>query len=161
MSNVFLGAGCPRGRLNYVINMTESVQYRIFDTTSTCFAIFRRNPLHLDWNLHDCDVLFKVSHFWVCSRWATSSFVQGEPFLVLFKLSHFWFCSRWATFGFVQGEPLLVSSWRKQLSNTQTIPNIKHLPQNQITKGPSYTFRPFNIRPLRSLDTSGTKHPVT
>jgi len=108
MSNVFLGAGCPRGRLNYVINMTESVQYRIFDTTSTCFAIFRRNPLHLDWNLHDCDVLFKVSHFWVCSRWATSSFVQGEPLLVLFKVSHFWFCSSWAIFGFVQGEPLLV-----------------------------------------------------
>jgi len=84
------------------------VQYRIFANTSTYFAIFRRNPLHLDWNLHDCEVLFQVSHFWFCSRWVTFGFVQGESHLVLFQKSHFWFCSRWVTFGFVQGESLLV-----------------------------------------------------
>jgi len=28
-------------------------------------------------------------------------FVQGESLLVLFKASHFWLCSRWVTFGFL------------------------------------------------------------
>lgn len=94
------------------------MQYRIFATNSTYFAIFRRNRLHLDGNLHDCEVFFKASHFW-----------------------------------FSRGENNLATHRPYQTAN------IYHKIKN--TKGPSYTFRPFNIRPLRCPETWGTKHPVT
>ena len=71
---------------------------------------------------------------------------------------------------FVYDEWVLVLSRRNrtQQNTDRTRPNSKHQTANtkhhhkiKITKGPSYTFRPLNIRPLRRLDTSGSKHPVT